>query len=66
MKTRTILITLRVLLALPWQKAASKDQKVGGGHFPRLPEASLLVGNPLFYLMVTNDREDILLQTENS
>ncbi|MGA3162362.1 MAG: hypothetical protein ABSC77_14235 [Terracidiphilus sp.] len=66
MKTRTTLITLCVLLALSWQKAASKDQKGGGGHFPRLPEASLLVGDPPFYLMVTNDHEDTLLQTQNS
>jgi Tol biopolymer transport system component len=33
---------------------------------PRLVDASLLVGTSPFYLLVTNPREDILLQTEKS
>src|ERR1700674_3657539 len=44
---------------------APQGRKARGGDLPVLPQASLLVGTPPFFLMVTNAHESLRLQPED-
>src|SRR6266481_6492483 len=57
---KTYITLFFVLVVFP----TAQSREVNGDNLPILPRASLLVGTPPFFLMVTNIRESIRLQPE--
>jgi Tol biopolymer transport system component len=66
MKAWLFLIPICLLPGVASQVPAPDNLREPVKGIPRMVDASLLVGTPPLYLLVTNPREDILLQTENS
>src|ERR1700722_14398677 len=65
MRTSITVISLCLFGLLLPLGAASKNPRGYNDGLPRLPNASLLIGISPFFLEVTNEHEDILLQREN-